>query len=171
MAKIRLNLNIVTNVAVLAVCAMWAVRFATVLYDNERRAGRPIPAYTAGTTVHAPIGSKLTEGRVTLLVISRSTCPYCRASMPFYRKVTAVARRAGVRIVGLSAEDVEGTRKFLESYGVHCDSVVSTAAGGITVQAVPALVLVRGNGKVINSWAGKLDEASEGDVLRAISGS
>lgn len=55
--------------------------------------------------------------------------------------------------------------KYLDSYNVKVDKVVSGALDGIGVSGTPTLLLVDENGMVTDAWIGRLDKEKENDVI------
>jgi hypothetical protein len=105
-----------------------------------------------------------------MMLVTKSGCHFCEASMPFYRRMVDVARNSGVRIIGATGEDLNVNQVYLRSYQVSVDATLSTAQNQIHASATPTLILVRSDGQVVNSWVGQLQEAQENEVLKAIKG-
>jgi hypothetical protein len=106
--------------------------------------------------------SKLRHEGPALILVSRSTCPACTASVDFYRQL------AGVAVIGVASESVAENRSFLESSGVRVVSLVTLQESGLRVNSVPALIAVDASGRVLNGWLGKLTKESESEVLRTL---
>jgi hypothetical protein len=90
--------------------------------------------------------------------------------MPFYRRMADVAKHSGVRLLGASGEEPKANEAYLASNQVYADAIVSTDKNKIHASATPTLILVRNDGRVVNSWVGQLPEAQENEVLKAIKG-
>jgi len=89
--------------------------------------------------------------------------------MPFYKQTADLARRAGARIVAVTAEPVQVNRAFLESHGIAVDAALSQSDSGIQVSHLPTLILVRSDGTVVNSWVGQIrDTAVQKSVLKSL---
>ena len=101
----------------------------------------------------------------TLIMITASTCHFCRESLPFYRTMVTRARRAGARIVAVTAEDPDVNRTYLETAGVPVDAVVSASQADIPIRGTPTLILVTRNGSVMKSWVGKLSGSHEAMLM------
>lgn len=161
MRKIRFNLEMVTNVALLTTCVI----AATVLLRHERQSAIPTadPMFTVGKPVRLVSEDAYSASPFTLLMYVRSGCHYCTDSMPFYRtlrsKQSAAASR--LRLVVVSPETREVSLQYLSNHGVTVDGVVSYQAGVPT----PAMVLVNSKGIVQKSWVGELNAMGEKEVL------
>jgi len=90
--------------------------------------------------------------------------------MPFYRRLAVSAKRAGVRFVAASGEDLKKNADYLSSNQVSPDAIISAEKNQIPASATPLLILVRGDGRVVNSWTGQLGESQEKEVLHTIEG-
>ena len=90
--------------------------------------------------------------------------------MPCYRQVAEAAVRGGTRIVAVTAENPERNRAYLTSNGVRVDTVVPIGMNTMRLAATPTLVLVQSDGRVINSWRGRLAGDAEHEVLSAVNG-
>lgn len=112
-------------------------------------------AALAGFTV---IGKKS-----TLLIAVRSDCPYCRASLPFYRQLgyREHAGQIGWGIVFLTP-DASGyfNGRLAGSKIVH-----NVDFDLIGVKATPTIALVDSIGTVENTWEGMLPESEERALL------
>lgn len=129
---------------------------------------QPTPAYQSGSTIEDTADLGLGKARRTLLMLTASTCHFCTASMPFYRKMVPVARQADVRVVGVTTEDLTVNQAYLASNGIQIDAVASAEQNNISVHGTPTLLLLRNDGRVIASWRGKLSARQEDDVLSAL---
>jgi thioredoxin-related protein len=89
--------------------------------------------------------------------------------MPFYRRLTSTAKSAGARVVAVTYENPDENRAYLSDQGVEVDAAVSNIVNSLPIEGTPTLVLVGRDGKVINSWLGKLTEGEEKSILGAIS--
>jgi len=75
--------------------------------------------------------------------------------MPFYKEVADTARNAGTRVIAIAAEDPPLNKAFLASHGIEVEKALSQTESGVRVPQVPALILVRGDGTIIDSWLGR----------------
>ncbi len=105
---------------------------------------------------------------MTLVLFTRSGCHFCSESMPFYRRLESAAADSGVRLIAATAEDVSANSAYLRSNGIHPENVVSASKNQIRARGTPALILIRNNGLVVDSWLGRLGPDKENDVLKRI---
>jgi hypothetical protein len=163
------RLEAAANVAVILACTIFGAHYASDLYTKTHRAA-PASAYKAGDIVGDTPQLGLKQAKMTLVLVTRSGCHFCSASMPFYRRLVKVAQESGVRLVGATSEDPEANRSYLASNDIRADAVISADDNHIMASGTPTLILVRNNGQVVNSWVGQLKEARENEVLETING-
>lgn len=131
---------------------------------------RPIPGpYKPDQRIGDTADLRLAQARRTLLLMIASQCHFCTESMGFYQRLAKVSRERHVALVGVAAEDVRANDSYLRSNGVIVDRVVSALANGLKPAGTPTLVLVRADGRVVNSWRGRLSPEREREVVRALS--
>ena len=137
---------------------------------------------TAGTSASAPAPSGLPErGQAmpvlpgvnfgdaarTLVIVTRSSCPYCEQSAAFWQRLVDErdSKQSRVRIVAVSAEPIAVTQGFLQRHGLRVDNIVSTT---LPIRGTPTLVLVDAKGLVTNGWAGKPPPSAEEQIIEAV---
>jgi len=152
-------------------CALMATHLSYSIYQRYLSANaRPgSDEYKVGMSIVDTDQLGLAEVDHTVLLLEASTCHFCKLSMPFYRRLTATARSSGARVVAVTYENPDENRAYLSAQGVEVDADVSNVVNSLPIEGTPTLVLVGRDGKVINSWLGKLTEGEETSVLGAIS--
>jgi hypothetical protein len=88
--------------------------------------------------------------------------------MPFYRRVKGEATAAHVRVVVLSTDTVDVSRRLLKDNGLAADDVRTVGQGVLAIRGTPTLVLVDGQATVRHVWTGKLQPSGEDDVLESL---
>jgi hypothetical protein len=162
------TLERVSNVAVIVACAAFTAHYGFDFYRRQA-VHRPTTA-KAGDVLRDNTELGFKRARLTLLLVTRSGCHFCSESMPFYQRVVEASGAAGVRLVAATAEDVSANQAYLLEHGLRIESVVSTVKNEVQAPATPTLLLIRNDGRVVNSWVGKLSEAQEKEVLKTIQG-
>ena len=156
-----------TNLCLIVTCAVVASYAGSGLYRNTVTM-RPPQAYKPGEKINDTADLKFGNASKTLLLTTRSTCKFCQDSMPFYRSLVATAKRTHTRFVGITAEDLNTNREYLDRNGVALDAVVNAGRNGIRRLGTPDLILVQTTGVVLKSWHGMLDRKNEADVMRSL---
>jgi peroxiredoxin len=163
----RITLDNVTNIVLIVSC------FVVVGYTlyNRDNAGKSAPAYIAGSLIQDPCSLGLKTAKRTLILATSSSCRFCVASLPFYRKLVPAAKSHGVRIVAVTPELPATNRAFLEDNQVSVDAALSVRQSRLSLGMTPLLILVRKDGTVVGSWEGKLSGRMEKQVLKIVEGS
>ncbi|MBX3290510.1 MAG: hypothetical protein KF855_14435 [Acidobacteria bacterium] len=104
------------------------------------------------------------NGRTLVLYLSTS-CRFCNDSIPFYKKILNETPNTGIKYMAVFLQNEATGTKYLDSYNVKVDKVVSGALDGIGVSGTPTLLLVDENGMVTDAWIGRLDKEKENDVI------
>jgi hypothetical protein len=128
----------------------------------------PPAPYQTGSKIEDTDDLKLRKAGRTLLLATASTCHFCTASMPFYRRLLPVAAKAGVRVVAVTTEEPAVNQMYLASHNVEIASAVSSITNHIKISSTPILILLESNGTVVSSWLGKLNSDQEDEVLNAV---
>jgi len=107
------------------------------------------------------------KAALTVIVAIRSSCPYCTASMPFYKDLIALAGQGHggkIRVVFVSTEALAVTENYLTQNGIRA-SEVRELAPDMPVRATPTLFVVGRDGAVVDGWQGQLNSEQQGELL------
>jgi hypothetical protein len=150
----------VTNVAILVL--VFLVGYRLVSPNLLTRTPR---SYSPGDVVQPVPQGQVTLAERTVLIVTRSTCPFCTNSLPFYAHLISQVRssKASVRIVALTVEPASVCEAYLKSNGVLVDAVVQISDPRLS--ATPTLLIVDRDGTVIQSWVGELKSQRQLEVL------
>jgi hypothetical protein len=166
------RLDMATNVAVIAVCALIGAelvsRQGARIFQKSQAAARAV--LHVGDTIAPFPGLDLSRTERTLLIIVRTDCGYCTQSLPFYRRLLSVSRSPDAQLAIVSAETQARLRTYLAGNDIRADLTLSVDARSLTVDVTPTLILVDRKGLVRRIWRGRLDEAGESEVVREVSG-
>jgi len=108
------------------------------------------------------------DAKRTVVVINRSGCHFCTASMPFYAKLVRVAADAGAEVISVTPEDKTANERYLDSHHVHVDRVVELKDTPLRVSGTPTLIVMDQSKTVLGAWVGELPSEDEQRVLRLI---
>ena len=155
------------NIVLLATCLLVAGH----LFERARASGLsyPHPAERREIDVgqaadHLP-GVSYHQSSSTLVLYVRSSCKYCTASMPFYRRLNELRSKGGVRLVAVSPEPANVADAYLRRNGVAIDQIVSYSG---RVHATPTLIEVNQGGEVTNVWVGQQTEEQQRKITNAV---
>lgn len=133
----------------------------------EERSRVVAGSYQPGDTVPLLPGMDFGSADRTLLIVTKSSCSFCRASYPFYQRLLAERDRTGkpVRIVFLSpADDRTESIELVRAHGLKPDAQVSYAPRDLRVRVTPTLLLVDRRGHVLDVWFGQAEPVDEVDI-------
>jgi len=162
------RLEKISNMMFAVMCL--AVSVAAVQYVL---AARTTPARRSpvakGTRLELP-AAIAAEGKPSVLLVLSTQCRFCTESMPFYTKLSKLpeTREGRLRLAAITLQPVPEMQKYLAAYSLPVSAVVPIADSGFNVSATPALVVIRGDGTVVESWSGWLDTQQEQQVLSTI---
>lgn len=169
MSKSSNRIHQLTNIAIVLVVLMIGV----VIARNYLRSPRPIPEVrdyrvAAGTRVYLP-GIDWAANGQTLVLVLREDCRYCTESAPFYRQLAKEATvNSKVRLLAVLPQDVVEGKQYLNSLDLPIAEVRQAKLDALGVQGTPTLILVNGDGLVLESWAGRLPPEQEKAVMKRI---
>jgi thioredoxin-related protein len=158
----KLSLETVANIAVIIV----AIIVGTLLIKNN--------FFKPASNENSLVGQTLSLSEVNLkatkftLVLALSTrCRFCDQSIPFYQRLVSLKRETGAsfQTVGAFRESSEAAREYLSGKGLNLDAVVGGPQGNLNVEGTPTLLLINGEGKVVQEWVGFLNETGQREVI------
>lgn len=163
----KLSLEKVANVVVILVAVLVAGLLIRNNFFNARSVADENPV---GRTI------KLDEvntnaAKYTVMIALSTTCRFCNESVPFYQRLAALRRAPGAKFqtVGIFREPPETAREYLNGKGLELDTVVSRSLSDVGVRGTPTLLVVDQTGKVVQAWAGALNEDKQKEVVAKIS--
>jgi hypothetical protein len=138
--------------------------FSTVVSE-----GNMVPAVRVGKRF-ALSGKNWDSARPTIVIALASWCPHCKASVGFYRAVVKANESAEppARLLVVSAEPPETTRRFLTENGVVVESVRQSGLDEIGVRGTPTVVVVGGDGIIRKVLFGEISGAQQTEFLRSV---
>ena len=122
--------------------------------------GDPAPLFSLQALDSAPIVLSEYRGNVVLLDFWATFCPPCMAALPRLQELHARYQSRGFSVIGLTVEDRPAlVRKATRRAGVTYPIGEATPAvwNAYKVNALPALVLVGRDGRIIRRFGGEAD--------------
>jgi hypothetical protein len=124
----------------------------------------PVP----GTRISLPGVDWAQSGRTMLFVLSTS-CQFCKASMPFYKKLVDESKKIkDIRFVALLPQERDQALKYLTDMGIGIQEIQQSTPNAIGASAFPTLILVDKTGTIKKSWVGKLSPVQEAEVVHEL---
>ena len=121
------------------------------------RSGDTAPDFEVKDIHGAPVKLSAFAGRVRLLDFWATWCPPCREEIPMLNELNRLYADAGLTIVGLSDEDMESVRAFVEQAKIGYTSLVdaSDVAERYGVLGLPTAFLVDRDGHILEMYFGE----------------
>lgn len=114
-------------------------------------------------------GVNWAENKQTLVLVLQENCRFCNESSPFYKKLVEKNQTSKTtKLVAVFSSPIEKAKAHLKEQGVEIAVVRQANSGMLGINGTPTLVLVDEQGKVVDSWVGKLLPAEEEQVLQKI---
>jgi hypothetical protein len=154
-----------THLALIAVCCI-----AGYTLIRQHIARNPtVPSVHEGERV-AVAGYDWSQTNATALLAISPRCHFCEESLPLYRTLGRVARRAkgSFRVIAVSKEPGETLAKYLEQHGVNLQGVFTSSLSKLGVRGTPTVLVVDRNGVVQSVFVGKLDNGREGQLMSRV---
>lgn len=98
----------------------------------------------------------LSRGPV-LLAFYKISCPVCQMTAPYLERVSA---NHVIQVIGISQDDVKGTRDFTERFGVTFPTLLDSSSEGYPasnaygITSVPSLFLLETDGTISQAFNG-----------------
>jgi thiol-disulfide isomerase/thioredoxin len=106
------------------------------------------------------------KNKKTLVLYISNKCHFCTESAPFYQRLAQEAAGKDIKLAAVLPQPVEQGQEYLKKLNVvGIDSVYQNSLSSLGVRGTPTILLVDENGKIINSWMGKLNSDRENQVL------
>jgi hypothetical protein len=122
-----------------------------------------------GQTLDPLPGYNWSSYRKTLVIAIRRGCPYCDASMPFYRQLGEQERNnaLGAHALLVMPNDPATGSRLLREHDVDVEAVFGQPLAALNVSGTPTLLLVDSGGRIQRTWVGQLPPRAEREVLNA----
>jgi hypothetical protein len=158
-----------TYAAIILACLFFVGTLARSYYLGRRPDPHTTPEIPQGAEIKLPeeIPSTQQPAVSTLALVLSKNCALCRESMGFYQKLAAFKNSSpqGLRLVAVLPESKEEAQAYLKKTGIGVDAVFSLPLSRMGVTGIPMLLLLNEQNKLEGSWAGKLSDAQESQVI------
>jgi len=107
----------------------------------------------------------------TVLLLLTTTCPFCRVNVPTWNEIHR-ALGDQVRFVGLSLDDRERTRRFVETSRAEFSLFIVEDSRSLVLdlglQSVPQTLALDAEGVIQGIWVGGLSEENVTSILQSL---
>ena len=158
-----------TNVAIIVACTVLVGNLARNYYLSSRPKPGLRPEIAKGAVVNLP-GAAPVSPQPTLVLALSKNCHFCQESVGFYQKLTAFKNSSpqGLRMVAVLPEKQEEAASYLKEHRIGADEVISMEVSKLGVRGTPTLLLLDGQNKLEEMWAGKLNDSQESQVIERL---
>lgn len=120
-------------------------------------------------TVAPLAGYNWSSNSKTLVIAIREGCPYCDASMPFYRQLGEQERSNMLRahVLVVMPNSASSGSSFLSRDNIGVQAIFGQRLGALKVLGTPTVLLVDSSGRIEREWMGQLTPSGEKEVLNA----
>lgn len=136
---------------------------------NSSQHTRKIDDGAVGPTLAQLPGYSWGSYQKTLLIAIRAGCPYCEASMPFYRQLDTRERSNMLRahVLVVMPDDPSTGGGLLRRDNLDVQTIYDQRLGALGIEGTPTLLLLDSSGHIQRAWFGELTPTGEKDVLIA----
>lgn len=167
--KLKRRVEVASNVAVVLVGMVFLMTLASAYFSR-----------LAPETLKAGLGrgQKFSDlprvdyknSENTLLLFLNTKCEFCRASLPFYRRLIEAQRARGgdTHIVSVFPNPDEEAAQYLRQNQLPVDVVANANFDDLSLTGTPTMVLLDRSGAVKDFWVGKIPEKEEAQVINSL---
>lgn len=116
------------------------------------------------------------EGKPVVVFFWASWCPHCRNELPELERLQMAARKDRVRVVAVNVEERDVFRKLHRPLSEKMEMLHLYDPGGDSARAfakadgVPYTVVVRGDGRIVNTMSGWCESGCLDEVIQHVNG-
>lgn len=146
------------------------------LLSTLPHAGTVVPTFRAATLS----GDSITVGEAPdsaarqVVFVFNTTCPYCRAIIPLWHRMTdSIGRLGRVQVLAISLHPVDTTRRYVAQHALRYPVLTfpqPKLQRLFRAVAVPQTVVLDWTGTVLYAKTGSLDPASLDSVYASVTG-
>lgn len=157
------KLEIVTHVCLIALCITCGI----ILVTRQSTPPRLDPKALIGKRIKVPEILQDKAPPLRLVLAMTTVCPYCKASMPFYRELVALRQRgeSAVPFIVVSPDSIDDTKAYLAEQELAAEKVVHADLSDLNVPVTPALLVIDDKGVIKKTFIGQQKKSGEDEVL------
>lgn len=162
MDKVTSKFEMGARILILSVFVVVVVLLVKQKFFNT--AAKP-PEPTVGRQVAALSGDYFRGDRRSVVLVLQTTCGFCNASMPFYKRLMELSREKNINYIAVFPQTVEEGTRHLSKYGVAGLTVVQSDIDKFEASGTPTLIITNDKGVIERVWVGKLTPDKESEVV------
>jgi thiol-disulfide isomerase/thioredoxin len=161
MDKVRSKFEFGARILILAIFVVVVGLLVKQKFFNT--AAKP-PEPTVGRQV-ALSGDYFRGDQRSVVLVLQTTCGFCNASMPFYKRLIELSREKNINYIAVFPQTVEEGTQHLSKYGVAGLKVVQSDIDKFEASGTPTLIITNDKGVIERVWVGKLTPDKESEVV------
>lgn len=164
MNNLQKKLEVFANVAIILAAILLCALITQKLFFSNSSEPTQAAAAVTGTKLSIPNYEWSQHSKTVLLVLQRG-CRFCTESAPFYQRLIQETQNRNAKIIAVFSQNNEEAQKYLEQLGLGNVEVRQSTLDSLQVKGTPTLFITDNEGKVLNSWVGKLSSDKEIEVI------
>ena len=154
------------NVGVIGVSILLGTATVRNIMISNKQASQ-VESANVGEHLTAPAGYDWAKHQSTLVIAVRKGCHYCENSIPFYKRLAAMAQPggSGTQVLMVEPDSKEVAQSEWLERGLPLPVDYGVPLSTFHVGGTPTILLVNPHGTVENVWVGQLTNHGEEDVL------
>lgn len=166
--RVAERIQVVANMCVIAAALVFILSIAWIVLKHSSSSHAPRSSIQNGTKITLP-DLNWSLSQQTLLLVLSTTCKYCTASAPFYRRlVNQVSLTNGTRLIAVFPQDINESQEYFARLDIKIHTLRQALPASLGAKGTPTLLLVDNNGTVIRSWEGVVPPAVETEILASV---
>jgi peroxiredoxin len=162
------RIEVVANISLIAAAVVFIAVISWLFWRHYSSLRRPHSAIQPGTRLTLPEVDWSASPQTLLLFLS-TECEYCTASARFYQRlVNRAALTHNTQLIAIFPQTINESREYLARHGIQVDTLQKAVLASMGVRGTPTLILVDGNGVVINAWDGKVPLEVENEIVALV---
>jgi hypothetical protein len=136
---------------------------------SKQRAQESEEGSLVGQTLAPLSGYSWSSHPETLVIAVRRGCPYCVASLPFYRQLGEQEKSNKLRahVLLVMPDDTSTGSGLLRNADVEAQGIFGQGLDALRVPGTPTVLLLDSSGRIEREWIGELTPSGEKDVINA----
>lgn len=141
----------------------------TPTHPSKRQSRDSEEGGVIGQTLPPLSGYRWSSYPETLVIAVRRGCPYCDASLPFYRQLGQQQKTNMLRahVLLVMPDDASFGSSLLRKADVDIQGIFGQGLDTLKVSGTPTVLLIDSNGRIEREWVGELTPNGEKDVMNA----
>lgn len=142
----------------------------TPLQSSKRQTHASEEGGPVGQTLAPLPGYSWSSYPKTLVIAIRIGCPYCDASLPFYKQLGEQEKSNMMRahVLVVMPNDASSGSRFLRRGDVEVRGIFGQELDALKVPGTPTVLLLDSSGHIERQWIGQLTPMGEKDVMNAV---